>query len=364
MITLLVFAQSVAYGQEQNYSINGTFENNSKQGKVYMTYKRSGRSKIDSASVVSGKFHISGQIDGVGRAYLEFVEANANNKGKKAYDIKAIYLEAANIKLNTKDSIKSASISGSKVNDDELKFNTLIAPVQTQLNQLRMKPTTPESSAQIAVLNTARTRLLKDYVQGNPNSYISLFAIRDLAGPYVDQGNVYNLFDQLSTEVKNSPDGKVLLKALMDAKRTALGKIAPDFIQPDTSGRLVKLSDFRGKYVLVDFWASWCHPCRAENPNVLKAYHKYQNYNFTVVGISIDQEKMRKNWLKAIKDDGMPWTQLIDPTNDEKGAAELYGVKAIPSNFLIDPQGKIIARNLRGAELESTLKRILLPNNL
>ncbi|MNX82726.1 Thiol-disulfide oxidoreductase ResA [compost metagenome] len=136
--------------------------------------------------------------------------------------------------------------------------------------------------------------------------------------------------------------------------------MAPEFAQMNTENKAVKLSDYRGKYVLVDFWASWCGPCRAENPKVLKAYNAFKDKNFTVLGVSVDQERDREKWLKAIKDDGMPWMQLVDPNHDDpKGAGNLYAIKAIPSNFLIDPQGKIIAKNLRGDALEKKLAEVI-----
>ena len=127
---------------------------------------------------------------------------------------------------------------------------------------------------------------------------------------------------------------------------------------PDTSNNIIALQQFRGKYVLVDFWASWCGPCRAENPNVLKAYDTYKAKNFTVLGISLDKADARDKWLKAIHDDHLEWTQLADLKGWKNEAALLYSVRAIPQNFLIDPQGKIIAHNIRGEELFKKLQEI------
>jgi peroxiredoxin len=134
--------------------------------------------------------------------------------------------------------------------------------------------------------------------------------------------------------------------------------MAMDFMQNDTTGKAVKLSDFRGQYVLVDFWASWCKPCRAENPNLLAAYKKFKDKNFTILGVSLDEERSRRAWLGAVQKDSLPWTQVSDLQGFKSKAAEMYGVTAIPSNFLIDPSGKIIARNLRGEELEKKLETL------
>jgi peroxiredoxin len=133
--------------------------------------------------------------------------------------------------------------------------------------------------------------------------------------------------------------------------------MAPDFTMNDTTGNPVSLSSFRGKYVLVDFWASWCGPCRAENPNVVKAYNEYKGKNFTILGVSLD--KTKDAWEKAIKDDHLAWNQVSDLQYWDNAAAKLYGVQAIPANFLIGPDGKIVAKNLRGDALENELSKIL-----
>jgi len=130
-----------------------------------------------------------------------------------------------------------------------------------------------------------------------------------------------------------------------------------DFTQSDINGHLVKFASFKGKYILVDFWASWCMPCRAENPNVLKAYNAFKDKGFTVIGISLDDKAA--NWKKAVRDDKMPWTQLSDLKGWKNDLSISLGIQAIPSNFLIDPSGKIIAKDLRGKMLEDKLKELL-----
>src|SRR5690606_27287514 len=131
-------------------------------------------------------------------------------------------------------------------------------------------------------------------------------------------------------------------------KSIKLGSQAPDFQQPDVDGEPVKLSDFKGRYVLVDFWASWCGPCRAENPNLLEAYNNYKDKGLNILAVSLDDNKGRAAWLKAIEDDGMPWVQVADLKGWNNEAAVLYGVRAVPQNYLIDPSGTIIAINIKG----------------
>lgn len=199
------------------------------------------------------------------------------------------------------------------------------------------------------------------YLESHPESIFSLKVIKEIdGGGYIADASVEEpLFNKLSNSVKESEEGKAFVRRLEKAKKLAIGQVAPLFAQPDTSGKMVALSDYKGKYVLVDFWASWCGPCRAENPNVLKAYDKYKDQNFTVLGVSVDAEKAKDAWLKAIKDDGMPWTQVSELKGWDNTAADLYDVHAIPQNYLVDPNGKIIAKNIRGKELHETLEKLL-----
>lgn len=136
-----------------------------------------------------------------------------------------------------------------------------------------------------------------------------------------------------------------------------VGDVAPDFSLPDPSGKNIKLSSFRGKYVLVDFWASWCKPCRMENPNVVKAYQQYKNKNFTILGVSLDKKK--EAWVQAIQADGLSWNHVSDLKFWDSAVVPLFGINAIPTNFLLDPQGKIIAANLRGDALERKLQEVV-----
>jgi thiol-disulfide isomerase/thioredoxin len=131
-----------------------------------------------------------------------------------------------------------------------------------------------------------------------------------------------------------------------------------DFTQNDTLGKPVSLSSYKGKYVLVDFWASWCGPCRMENPNVVKAFHQYKDKGFTVLGVALERPDAHEKWMKAIHADQLAWTQVSDFKYFDNEAAKLYGIRAIPQNLLLDPQGRIIGKNLRGEALEEKLAEV------
>jgi peroxiredoxin len=199
------------------------------------------------------------------------------------------------------------------------------------------------------------------FIKAHPGYMASAEALKDAVGYLPDDIRIYNkLFNGLNKNVQKSKEGISLKKIIDGFMRVRIGAEAPLFQSPDTSGNRVNLKDFRGKYVLLDFWASWCGPCREENPNVVKVYAKFRDKNFTVLGVSLDQAGKKEAWEKAINDDGLAWTHVSDLKYWNNAVAKLYSVHSIPQNFLIDPKGKIVAANLRGEELFKKLDELIL----
>jgi peroxiredoxin len=197
-----------------------------------------------------------------------------------------------------------------------------------------------------------------NFAAKNLTSPIAIFCLESYVGMDLDPAKVEPLYLQLPEETRNSPSGKNFEKRIQSAKQTAIGSMAPEFVQEDTLSRPIALSSFRGKYLLIDFWASWCGPCRQENPTVVKAFNQFNQKGFTILGVSLDQPGAKSKWMDAIHKDGLTWTQVSDLKFWDNAAAKLYGVRGIPQNYLLDPTGKIIAKNLRGEALMKKLAEI------
>jgi thiol-disulfide isomerase/thioredoxin len=370
LLPSLLFAQIVP----DPFTLKGHITNAGAPAKAYLFYQLGANKIVDSAIIDNGKFEITGVVMNPVNAYLVIDHKGTGTSTLNgSSDILNLFLEKGTITVSGTDSVAKAQITGSVLNDENRKLNAQLKPVLEAATKLtaEVKAASPDQKNDIKFQNLITTRskqiqqeqksTLQTFAVTHPNSYLSLIIINMMGQQSTDPAELKNLFTALSPDLQNSEIGKNLKQTIDKALPTAIGSIAPDFTQNDVDGHPVTLSSFRGKYVLVDFWASWCAPCREESPNLVRAYSKYKNKNFTIISVSLDMPDGKINWLASIKHDGLVWTQVSDLRYWGNQAAVLYSISTIPSNFLLDPNGKIIARNLRGTDLEDKLAEVLAP---
>jgi peroxiredoxin/DNA-binding ferritin-like protein (Dps family) len=256
-------------------------------------------------------------------------------------------------------------VTGSEDTDHFYRVNDIMRNFQQQVNALNadfMKARADEDQQamrgveeQYLALEEANTRKLKAAIDSMGNSIAAFYAVN-----FLDAEKEFDYLSQLADRFnQNLPDSRYtqqFVAQVEEMKKLAVGMPAPEIALPNPAGDTVRLSSLRGNYVLIDFWAAWCKPCRMENPNVVRMYNKYKDKGFEIYGVSLD--RTREAWVEAIRDDKLTWTQVSDLQYFDSEAASLYNISAIPATVLLDEEGKIIAKNLRGTELEAKLAEI------
>ena len=350
LVPCLLFSQS-----SKKYSIKGVLKGMTDKTELVLKNDELSKEPIASCKSKGDQFEITGDLKESGLYYISTKSGN---------DKLLIFLDASKISIEGDFSaLQSARVTGSLTHNDFIALNTTFNPLFTkltasaqQLNQ-GVKDDNGAIRKQYESLMVEINQKTDQFIVTHSTSpvapFVLLVAMQLNQDPLVHEGRL----NKISSKAKENYFGRIATKAIEDSKFGSVGSAAADFTQQDVNGQNISLSSFKGKYVLIDFWASWCGPCRQENPNLVNAFQKYKSRNFTVLGVSLDRAK--EPWLKAIKDDRLDWTQVSDLKFWSNEVAVKYKIQSIPQNYLLDPNGVIIAKNLRGEELQSRLAELL-----
>ncbi len=360
---LAIITVFAACKDKTKFTINGKFENVGVEKRVFLYGMSSNNMIVLDSTVVSdkGEFKFT-QV----APETDFYRIN---NGTNEYMVIAKNGDEVNITADLNDKNHDYKLSGADEADKMMEFNTLkgtytakIEEIKTEFDkQVAAQPDNREkiveqmSPTYMKAIEDLNIAIIK-FADENPKSLVSFYAI-SLVNPTGHEAALVNYAEKVGDELKKNSAVKSFVEKIGKLKMVQVGQQAPQFSIAGIDGKTVNLSDFRGKYTLIDFWASWCGPCRGENPNVVKAYNKYKNRNFTILGISLDKDKTA--WAQAIKQDGLTWTHASELADFAGPTVRLYQVEAIPASFLLDPNGKIIAKDLRGEELDTFLNKTL-----
>jgi peroxiredoxin len=358
-IVILGFIISSAQAQQPKpagFRITGHIAGIKEKSVVILTDANKPTDTLARSAVKGGEFILTGHVNEPNLLVLNFTSPQ-----KKT----TIFIGNETVQVNGDiTNLAAIKVSGSPSETDFLSFEQVFNPAFAQLNQISQMANSPEGvSKKDSISNVYQALVMSiqlkvdSFIRQKGSSYVSPFLLVVVNQLSDDVFLLERRYLSLSPEVQNSMYGSYIREQIDNGKVGAIGSEAMDFIQADTAGKMVSLSSFKGKYVLVDFWASWCKPCRMENPNVLAAYERFKAKNFTVLGVSLDQNKA--SWVKAIEDDKLVWSQVSDLKYWNNEVARQYKIQQIPQNLLIDPNGKIVGKNLRGADLDSRLCALL-----
>ena len=360
MLSVVAGLALTACGTQDGYKINGTVKGMDQATEaLLLSFENNKVDTLATAPIKGGKFSFSGNEENLKVAYVMF---NVPMRGGVP-----VFLEDKNITI-TLDMTNPANTGakGGALHDLFNQFQDIqrgIMEQQMQLQQAYMAANQAQDQAKMdsienvfnELVTTAQAKEL-DLMKANPDSYVTAWMIAQ-AMRQMEFDDLKARFEILSEAMQASDLGKQIAEQIAKLEKTAIGATAPDFELTDPEGKTFKMYDVKAKVKLLDFWASWCGPCRGENPNVVKIYKEFHKKGLEIIGVSLDNDK--DAWLKAIEDDGLIWKHGSDLKGWQAAPAQLYGVSAIPATFLLDENNKIVAKNLRGDELKAKIAELL-----
>ncbi|MHA4810060.1 redoxin family protein [Flavitalea flava] len=373
LLPLLLMAKAQSKNSRaasSGFMLEGRIGHFNSPAKIYFDHMEGDIGHTDSAVLVNGVFSFAGKVNGPAAVRMAFAP-KGDGKEKAIYtgDVIYFYIGAEHINIRSEDSLGNASITGSPVNDAYKAYNVFIGGSIMALNKAAnddFNRGTEELKKDTAYYHAVdrqfrqhvadRAKREMEFAKTHPHDFFSVVALMEQTQNAAGAARSKAVFATLDDSLRLSFAGKKLDEKMVALTAVVAGSMAPDFTQPDTGGKPLSLSRLQGKYVLVDFWASWCSPCRAENPNLKKQYQLYKEKGFEVISVSLDDNK--KKWQDAIEKDGLPWLQVSDLKGWNNEAGKLYGISAVPSSFLVDPQGRIVATGLVGDTLNKKLAEI------
>ncbi|NMH26911.1 TlpA disulfide reductase family protein [Flavobacterium silvaticum] len=369
LLALAIPALLVSCKGENEFTINGNIKGFDGK-KVFLEVQDDsiGPKTIDTAKIENGSFKFDGEVKEP-RLYAVRIESLQG----KSYFIG----EGGSIDLKiNKDSLTSINARGTINNDKMTEFTKLIDPIQKEAMEFQkanqQKVMEAQKTQDTVIMNGLRKQFMAirkkmddkavNFIKSNSNTYVALLLIKNrMYGMQGDLAEVEALYNGLDPKVKESTEGKSLGKRLAEAKKISVGKLAPDFSAQTPEGKTVSLKESLGKITIIDFWASWCGPCRKANPEMVALYNEFHDKGLNIIGVSLDKPGQADKWKEAIAKDGLVWTQVSNLKEWEDPIAKTYSVESIPQMFVLNQSGVVIAKDVHGEELRSKLQQALSP---